>query len=559
VQADLPDTVGALVAGGVSQRVAILLARRGIETPAEADEFLSPSLDQLHDPHGLPGLTRAVDRLLAGREQREKVAVVGDYDVDGVSATALLVAAMRACGLEARGILPERLKEGYGIQPMHVDMASEQGCKLVVTADCGSTALDAMGRAEELGIDVIVTDHHLGDSVMLPEQVIEVNPHRADSTYPFPHLSGVGVAFKLATALLAKADRTFDERALLRVACLGTICDLVPLVGENRVIAAAGLAALAETRSAGLIALMERASVKPPVTAVDVGFRIGPRINAAGRLGSPQPALDLLLSTDRAEAVRLAENLDGWNRQRQSTEIRVFEQAEEEFAALPELPPILVGWNEDWHPGVLGIAAGRIARIFHRPTILLHPKGEQAKGSGRSVPRIHLFDFLSGWREEYERFGGHAQAVGLTVSRESLEDLRQRWQAAAAAKWPPDLLVKNYRYELEVAPKEVVQSLLEELGQLEPFGMDNRQPVLRVGPLSLSGQPRRFGRNHLAVQATGADGGRVELLGWGWQEREEDLQGTFEVLATVDRDRYHGGPVLRLIDARALADGPAPD
>jgi len=442
------------------------------------------------------------------------------------------------------------LQEGYGFQPVHVEIALQLGCKLVVTADCGSTALEAAVRAGEAGLDVIVTDHHLGSEVVLPDWVIEINPHRPDSSYPFPDLSGVGVVYKLAVGLLNAVERKVDDDALLRLTCLGTICDLVPLLGENRIIAAKGLASLAETRSVGLRTLLRKASVKAPVTAVDVGYRIGPRINAAGRLASPRPALDLLLTSDAAEATRLAEDLESWNTERQGTERRVVEEAEKQFVDISPLPPVLIGWSADWHPGVLGIAAGRIARTFYRPTILFSVEGDSAKGSGRSISGIHLFDFLGHWRDEYTRFGGHAQAIGISVAVPDLEGLVEKWQTEAAASWDPAVLTRRYEYELTLLSKEVDNALLEELDALEPYGMANRQPVIHVGDLNLDGAPRRFGRGHLAARAIGSDGGRVDLLGWGWQARETDLTGTFDVLGTLERDRYHGGPILRLLDAR---------
>ena len=552
VQAPTPDSVDGLTSHGLAPRLAALLARRGIETFDDANRFLEPSLAGLHDPLSMPGLREGVDRLLEARRENQKVAIVGDYDVDGISATALLMAVFRACGLDAAPILPERLKEGYGFQPVHVDTAIQLGCELVVTADCGSTAVEAVEAAREANLGVIVTDHHLGAEVRLPDWVIEINPHRPDSSYPFPELSGAGVAYKLAVGLLEAVGKKFDADALLRITCLGTICDLVPLVGENRVIAARGLEALGETRSVGLRSLMRRASVKPPVTATDVGYRIGPRINAAGRLASPRPALDLLLTSDRSEAARLADQLDSWNRERQGTERSVVDAAEKMFSDLEILPPVLVGWSEDWHPGVLGIAAGRIARTFYRPTVLLSVTGESAKGSGRSVSGIHFFDFLGEWKMEYKRFGGHAQAIGITVATDDLETLRGQWQSKAAEHWDPSLLIRSYEYELSLTPGEINNELLEQLERMEPFGMANRQPLLRVGPLNLSGSLRHFGRGHLSTKAVGGGGELVELLGWGWQERETDLQGDFEILGNLERDRYHGGPVLRLLDAHSL-------
>lgn len=549
VQATVPSAAKQLTEAGISQSLAELLARRGVESEAEAKAFLAPCSEHLHDPELLSGAPEALDRLIRARDEGQRVAIVGDYDVDGVSATALLTAVFRACGIDVVAILPNRLKEGYGLQGAHIEKAAAENCQLVVTADCGSTAYAAIDIAKDQGLDVIITDHHLGDR-QLPAWVIEVNPSRDSCSYPFSKLSGVGVAYKLASGLCTRLDRDIDQAALLRVTCLGTICDLVPLLGENRVIASLGLAALAKTRSAGLRALIERARIRPPFTATDIGFRLGPRINAAGRLADPDLALELLLTTDPRRAAALARELDELNRERQGAEMKVVNEAEQSFAALDPIPAILVGWSEHWHRGVIGIAAGRIARRFHRPTVLFSVDGEQATGSGRSLREIHLHGFLKEWQADYRRFGGHSQAVGLTVPTSALAELTARWQQQAEHDWDPELLTRRTEYELLLSPAEVNDDLLGELRRLEPFGVGNRQPVLRVGPLRLSRPPRRFGKGHLGAAAVGSDGGRVDLLGWGWQEREGDLVDPFEVLGCLESDRYHGGPVLRLLDAR---------
>lgn len=516
---------------------------------AQARAFLQPSREQLHDPALLCGVPEAVDRLLAARERAEAVAVVGDYDVDGVSATALLLAVLRSCGITSHAVLPHRLREGYGFQPLHAERAAELGCGLIVTVDCGVAALEAVARARVLGLDVIITDHHLPGEA-LPEGAVLINPRQADCAYPFPDLAGVGLALKLALALSARAGRPAPVDALLRMACLGTIADVVPLLGENRVIAALGLAALADTRSVGLKALIATAGLKPPFSAADVGFRIGPRLNAAGRLASPEEALELLLTRDPARAGVLAGELERHNRARQEEEMQVLEEARQLAALRAPQPAIVVAWSEAWHRGVLGIAAGRLARELARPTILLAPAGGSASGSGRSIPGIDLHAFLGAFRLRCERFGGHAQAIGLSVATAELEGLRRDLEEAASAAWPRSLLVPRLEYELEVAPAEVADGLLAELAQLEPHGQSNPQPLLRIGPLRLAGEPRRFGRGHLSAPAAGDDGGLVQLLGWRWQEREAALAGRFEVLAHLERDDFSRQPVLRLVDAR---------
>ena len=560
VPAPGPAAAEDLARGGVPEHLARLLARRGVEQPAEAKAFLEPSLDQLHDPFELGGVPEAVERLESAREAGERVAVIGDYDVDGVSGTALLLAVLRHCRLDADPILPHRLREGYGFQPVHVDRARESGCTVIVTVDCGTTSAAAARAAREAGIDVVVTDHHL-PGPELPDWVIQVNPRQASCGYPFPDLSGAGIALKLAQALARRAGRDLDPNALLRVACLGTIADLVPLRGENRTIAALGLRALPSTPSPGLQALMRVASVRTPVAASDVGFRLGPRLNAAGRLDDARHALDLLLCRDRSTADRLAATLDRWNRDRRAEEARVVEEAREGVLRRVEEdgepPPILVGWSDSWHRGVVGIAAGRLVREFHRPAVLLAVEDGEAVGSGRSVPGIPLHAFLEGWRDRFRRFGGHAQAVGLSVDADRLEELRGAWEEAAAA-WPGEHLLRRLEYELELPPAALDGNLLADLGRLEPHGMGNPRPLLRVGPLSLSGEPRLFGRGdrrHLRALAAGQGGAAVPLLGWGWAERQRDLAGSFEALGHLEADRYTGRPTLRLVDTRPAGDG----
>lgn len=534
--------------------MAPLLARRGIASAAEAARFLDPSLDQLHDPYLLAGMAQVVERLLAARAAGERVAIVGDYDVDGVTSTALLAAVFAACGIAADPILPHRLREGYGFQPVHVERARELGCRLILTADCGSSSGEAVAAAHAAGLDVAITDHHI-PGAPLPPGTLQINPRQAGCSYPFPDLAAVGLAYKLATALAARCGRTLDAAALLRVACLGTIADLVPLRGENRVIAALGLRALAACRSHGLRALIQQAGLRPPFTAADVGYRLGPRLNAAGRLADAAHALELLLSRDPQRAAALAADLDRWNRERQAQETQVVEEARAQLAARQPLPPILVAWSAAWHRGVVGVAAGRIAKEFSRPAVLLTVDGPLATGSGRSVPEVELHAFLGSWQDRLQRFGGHAQAVGLTAPSEALEELRGAWEAAAAAAWEPAWLEPRHVYDLAIAPRQVTGELAAELRRLEPFGQGNPQPLLRTGPLRLRRPPRHFGRTnlaHLSAECEGGDGARFGLLGWNWAPRAADLQGDFEVLAYLEIDGWHGGPVLRLVDARRL-------
>lgn len=534
------------------------LARRGVTDAASAERYLNPSLDQLHDPFLLAGMEAGVERLLRAREDKEKVAIVGDYDVDGVTSTALLLAVLGACGIEAVPILPNRLAEGYGFQAVHVERARDQGCRLIVTADCGSSSATAVQAAFDAGINVLITDHHL-PGCELPAGTLHINPRQAGCTYPFRDLAAVGLAFKLCLAVAGRCGKNVDPTRLLRIACLGTIADLVPLHGENRVIAALGLRALAEPRSEGLKALIKQSGVKPPFSAADVGYRLGPRINAAGRLDNAEKALELLMSRDPRRAAELAAELDAWNRERQMEEAKVVDEARKALlqnganCGGGPLPPILVAWSAEWHKGVVGIAAGRLAKELRRPTLLLAVEGDLATGSGRSIPGLELHSFLGRWRDSLERFGGHSQAVGLTARLDRLDGLRLEWEEAGR-EWPESLLAGRHEYELSLEPRQITNALLVELARLEPFGQGNPRPLVRTGPLRLDGAPRAFGGGHLSARTRADDGSIVELVGWGWQGRADDLDGAFEVLGYVEGDSWKGVPVLRLVDARALGD-----
>ncbi|MEM8964458.1 MAG: single-stranded-DNA-specific exonuclease RecJ [Acidobacteriota bacterium] len=557
--APVPEAaVDVLVAGGVAPALAPLLARRGATDPDAARAFLEPSLDQLHDPKSLTGIDAAIERLAEARERGERVAIVGDYDVDGVTGTALLVAVLGACGIETEAILPHRVHDGYGFQPHLVDRALETGCGLIVTVDCGTTSVAAAEKAVAVGLDVVVTDHHLPGEARLPDEVVLINPRQDGCGYPFDELSGAGLAFKLALAAAERLGRSFAVERLLRIACLGTIADLVPLVDENRVIAKIGLGELAKTPSPGLQALIQVARIKPPFSTEDVGFRLGPRLNAPGRLDSADHALDLLLARDHARAKELAEQLDTWNRERRDTEKRVVDEALEMVEARESLPPIVVAWSDTWHRGVVGIAAGRLARRLHRPTILLAVDGASATGSGRSLEGVHLHGFLTQWEDELERFGGHAHAIGMTAEVAELERLRPLWEEAAAEDetWMATIARRRHEYELAVDSCDVGDALVDDLARLEPHGQGNSRPLVRVyGPLEVIGTPRLFGRGHLEAMARGEDGGAVRLLGWDWAEKRDRLLGSFEALGFVERDRYDRVG-LRLVDVRPF-DGTA--
>lgn len=557
VPATVPAVASELIASGISPLRARLLALRGVRTVAEARDFLRPELGQLSEARRLRGMAEAVARLVRSCRDGEAVAIVGDYDVDGVAATALLTAALRSAGARPLPILAHRHEEGYGFQPVHVGRAREAGAAVLVTVDCGTNSREAAAAARAAGLDLIVTDHHLPDDGPSIDAVL-VNPRQPGCPSPARELTGAGIALKLAAALLEERGREVPWEALLRIACLGTIADVASLTGENRVIAALGLRALAQPRSAGLKALIESAGLRPPLRAADVGFRLGPRLNAVGRLGAADPALELLLARDPVRARELAAELERANRERQELESTVVRDATLALASDDEAG-IGIAWGEGWNRGVVGIAAARLARQLRRPVVLLAVDDELATGSGRSVAGIHLHDFLAPWSGRLERFGGHEQAVGLTVRRDRLATLAREWREAARS-WAVDTRSTTRSYDLELSPETIAEPLLDEIEALEPFGAGNPEPLFRIGPLRPVSAAREFGRGHAAFRVGPIEGrptSTFELVAWRWQERaERDLPPRFEVLARIERDLWRSGARAVLEELRPLDGSP---
>ncbi len=540
-----------LEAGGLPVEQARLLARRGVQTIEEARRFLAPTLEQLLPGSELVGFDRSVERLADTCRRGETVAIVGDYDVDGVSSTALLTAALRVCGARPVPLLAQRHAEGYGFQPVHAERAADAAATVLVAVDCGTNSRPAVAAARGRGLDCVVIDHHLPDGGP-PLEAILVNPHQAGCTYPFRQLAAAGLTLKVVAGLLTALGREVPWESLLRIACLGTIADVAPLVGENRVIVALGLRALGSSRSPGLRALLASAGLRPPIQAADVGFRLAPRLNAPGRLGTADEALALLLERDPARARELAASLEQWNLRRQALEREVVESARERLAAddRPGRGPVLV-WSEGWNRGVVGIAAARLARQLGRPTVLLAVEGESATGSGRSVDEVDLYRLLAPWADRLERFGGHARAIGMTVRADLLPELAREWAALELPAPGPRAL----EYELELAAHELTGERLARIEALAPFGAGNEEPIVRLSALHAAGPPRRFGQDHVAVTVGAASGGAsVELVGWGWGERLRSApDGPFDVLVRLERDSWRGGMRGRLEALRPSA------
>ncbi|MGI6343793.1 MAG: single-stranded-DNA-specific exonuclease RecJ [Bacillota bacterium] len=487
---------------GLHPVAAEVLLQRGYRDSSSIRRFLHPDLSHLHDPYLLPGMSAAVQRLRRAMEQRERVLIYGDYDVDGLTATALLVRFFRDNGLEVQSYIPRRLEEGYGLNSQAIRQIAAWGVDLVITVDCGVNSAAEVDLANRLGVDLIITDHHTPDPDCYPPAIAVINPKLQGSEYPFTDLAGVGVAFKLVQALqgVASAARYLD------LVALGTIADIVPLRDENRVLVTFGLQAMESGHNAGLQALIAEAAISPQaIRPGQVSFMLAPRLNAAGRLGAADEALQLLLTEDVVEAAALASQLSRYNDTRQDIEQAVTREAEEMAAALPDdQRHFIVLAKPGWHLGVVGIVASRIAERFHRPAILLGIDGERAQGSGRSVPGYSIIDSLRAQADQLLAFGGHEAAAGLTLPTRQIPALRQALNCHAASQLTPEQLVPQIRLDAELDPSEVTLQLVKDLQQLGPYGQGNPEPIFCSQRWQL-GEARLVGRDasHLKLQLFG--------------------------------------------------------
>ena len=539
---------------GVSETTATVLVRRGLDEPAAARAFLEAEPPG-HDPFALGDMTAAVDRIRAAVAAGERICVHGDYDVDGISATALAVLTLREIGANVEWRLPSRFEEGYGLAAETIERLAADGVDLVLTVDCGITAVEEVARARQLGLDVIVTDHHRPGDVLPDCPIVATRP----SAYPCPELCGTGVVHTLARALLGD-DHPAIARALDLVA-LATIADVVPLVDENRALAAAGLRALARTSRPGLQALMQSARVDPAaVDASSVGFRLAPRINAAGRLGRPELALELLLTDDRAEARELAGKLEELNRERQGVEERILREAIARVESLPAVERERRGyvlWDEGWHEGVIGIVASRLVERFHRPVVLIARSGEGWKGSGRSIPDFDLHAGLAACSVHLGRFGGHRAAAGLSIETSQLEAFSDAFGRHADAELGGVDLRPLTTVDAIVPASALTLELAQELDRLAPFGLGNPEPTLLVASVEATGASTVGEGKHLRfrVRQQDRDGGSAIAFGLGAQLDRLQAPGRFDLAFRLKENRWNGTIAPQLV-VRRLFDAP---
>src|SRR6266436_1734678 len=505
---------------GVSPIVAHLLIARGHEDAESARSFLKPSLDQLHDPFLMRGMSDAVARLVQAIDRQEPILIYGDYDVDGTTGTAVLLRALRMLGATAGYHIPHRFTEGYGIRQDALEKAFSEGYKLAVSVDCGITAHEPLHWARDNGLDIIVTDHHLPDADEgAPPALAVLNPNQHGCDYPDKNLAGVGVAFKLIHALFRARKRETQVPGFLKMVAIGTVADVAKLSGENRAIVALGLADLPRAVNPGLRALIEIAGCgdEGEMTAYDLGFRIGPRINAAGRMDAARAVIELFEAKETAEARRLAEHLDTRNSERKEAQREIFNRAVEEFESGAERAAqthaaVIAG--DGWHRGVIGLAASKIAERLNRPCVVISLEGDVGHGSARSIEAYHLFDGLTVCRDLLDKFGGHSHAAGLAIRREHIPEFRRRLNEHAASCLTEEDLEPVLAIDCEVSPQSIRFELARDLSALEPFGAGNPRPVFATRAFRVLGEPQIIKEQHLKLRVAGDDNRPIEAIWW---------------------------------------------
>jgi single-stranded-DNA-specific exonuclease len=547
----------------VSDVTARLLCIRGLGDPDTARRFLKPSLDDLHDPFALADMGRAVDRILAAIDRRERIAIHGDYDVDGVTSTVILRRALELLGAEVTHFIPERLRDGYGLQPASLDRLHAEGVHLVISVDCGIRGVEAALHARTLGLDLIITDHHEPDTE-LPDAYAVVNPKRHDCRYPDKNLAGVGVALKLVQALCLKRDRANWLPAFVKIAAIGTLADVVPLVGENRIIAKLGLGMLSRgPHKIGLRSLLDVCGLTGrEIDSYHIGFVLAPRVNAAGRMSTPDIAARLLLAADEAmatEARALAEQLNSENLRRQQEEAEIVAQAKKLVETDLEVGSrtVIVVAGEGWHRGVIGIVASKLVDAFHRPAIVLSIDGDVAHGSCRSIPSFNLLGALESCADVMIKFGGHKQAAGLTIEAARIRDLRARINDHADDRLAPDDLRPRLWIDGSLGFKGINEQVASELLTLAPFGAGNPNPIFRTSRVEVVDGPRRIKERHLKM-AFKQDGRVMRGIAWRASEREtfvSEHRAAIDLAFSLEQDLWNGERYLQL----SVADFRAPE
>jgi single-stranded-DNA-specific exonuclease len=548
---------------GIRNILAPLLVHRGITDPESALRFLSPSLAHLHAPELMTGLRAAVDRIEAAIERKEPILIYGDYDVDGTMAVIILKTAIELCGGAADFHVPHRIREGYDMRDDVIERAAAAGIRLIISVDMGIRAFAPAETAQRLGVDLIVTDHHLPGPDGVPKALAVVNPNQKRCEYPYKQLCGAGVAFKLAQGLMQRRldakDQERLQRSFMKVVAIATIADAVPLTGENRVFAGLGLDALRRAVNPGLKALLEVAQISAnrPPTSVEVAFRIAPRINAAGRMDVARDVIELFSVKDAVRARELAAKLDQLNTDRQEEERRILRAVEERFsgdAALCDAFCIVVD-GEGWHRGVIGITATRVVERYNRPTVVISREGEEAFGSGRSIPAFHLLEAIESCSHLFSRYGGHAHACGFAMPAANVGELRSRLDAFARSRLTLADFDPALELDAELSLTEITPGLFQGLHLLEPYGVGNPEPVFAARGVQLTAPPRILKDKHVKLKLRA--GTRTEEV--KPPSADDSTELTAAAILATPSCHPDGAAIRRSEKAAAVAEGHAPD
>lgn len=547
----------------ISLLQARLLLNRDVRSETDARRFLSPSLEDLHDPFQMKDMDLAVARVIEALREGEKVCIWGDYDVDGITATSVLLLFLRQVGLQVSYYIPSRLEEGYGLNEAGIDEIAKSGNKLLITVDCGISDLEPIKHANDLGLDVLVLDHHQVPE-KTPTAVGILNPHRADCSFPAKDLAAVGVAFNLVMALRSEfrkrgafsTDSEPNLREMLDLVALGTVADIVPLLDENRVITRFGLEELSAGRRPGVAALKEVAGLYGGgVSAGQVAFRLAPRINAVGRLGQASVGVELLTTRSYSTALKLARELDAANTERQGIEQIIYKQALEQAEQIADggKPRALVLSSDDWHVGVVGIVASRLVERYGCPVVMVSMNGEKGRGSARGVEGVHLYEVMHHCAEHLLTFGGHRMAAGLSIASGSLEAFRRDFIAQVSSQLGETEAQKTIRVDAEVQPSHWNDEQIKALSALQPYGLANPEPIF-VGRKLTVKSVRSVGREapyHL--KAALIDEGRVwHAIGFRMADRIDEFKGLMDLVYTPEFNTWDGQTSiqLRLVDFR---------
>lgn len=531
---------------GISGILSRILVNKNITQKDEIDLFMNPTRKDFHDPFLMPDMEIIVDRVLQAIEQKEKIMIYGDYDADGITSITVLKSFLEERGLEVASYIPNRLDEGYGLNKTALKKIYDDGYRLIITVDCGISGIDEVDYANSLGMEVLITDHHEPVET-LPKAMAVVDAKRKDNKYSFNQLAGVGVVFKLIQAISIKLG--LEEKEYLKyldIVCIGTISDIVPLVDENRVIAKLGLKLIAQTRNIGLKALLEVIGFKN-IDSTTISFGVAPRINACGRMGDEQVALDLFLEKDYDKAKKLAIKLNEYNIERQTIEKRIFDEATEKIEKNEKDKACIIVGSEGWHHGIIGIVASKVTEMYFKPSILICFEGNDGKGSGRSIPGFDLHDALMECSDYLEKFGGHSMAVGVTVNRDKFELFKNKFEEYAKSH-DIDKIIPVINIDSELSLKDIDIDSVKSLQKLEPYGEANKMPVFMIRNLKINSIRALSEGKHLKLTLKD-DGYMINAIGFnmGNLSNEYLIDDKVDVIGNLDINSFNGNESIQLI------------